>query len=131
MNKMLKAEDLDMWHSRLCKSLKLTYTTRHGGPPKWGDRVTAHPEFDPAVEAAMDAALGKQVGTAVYKRAFQACKPRAQRMLDWFERMQVATNRPFFRNALRRAAVYCPPETIALLARPLSSFRPKVHVEHI
>jgi hypothetical protein len=107
------------WVQRLCSSLRMTYTSLSGKPIRSGDRVTAHPEFDPSVVAAMDAALGRRVGNAVYARAFQMCKPRADAMLERFEAMQQVTNRPFFQQCLRRVwATYQDPELVTLLKRP-------------
>jgi len=97
----------------------MTYRSVSGKPIRSGDRVIAHPEFDPAVVAAMDSALGRTVGNAVYARAFQTSKPRADAMLARFDAMQQVMNRPFFQNCLQRVwATYRDPDLVSLLRQP-------------
>lgn len=114
----------DEWVRRLSRSLRLTYITETDRPPKRGDRVTAHPEFDPAVVAQMDAELGRSMGSRIYSIAFRMCKPRADAMLDAFEAQQHAVNRRFFKTCLQRVAVF-DPDLAALLAKPICKKNPR------
>jgi hypothetical protein len=108
-----------LWYEKLQKSLRMVYVTDHGGPPRHLDHVVAHVEFHPCVVRAMDRDIGKQWGDKIYKLAFQACQSRAQTMLQEFEDMQTATNRPFFKNALRRFATFASSDAVSLIAKPL------------
>jgi len=114
----------EQWVHKLCASLRMTYKTASGNPPKYGDHVTAHPEFDPQVVRDMDRMLGKRIGNEVYALAFQKSKPRADRLLAAFEASQSIVNRPRFRNLLRRVlAVYESPALVELLRRPTNISR--------
>jgi hypothetical protein len=107
-----ETELANKWYANLIKSLRMVYY--HDG--KWkkahelkpGDKVTAHPEFDPDVIAEMDKELPRPLANYVYRSAFNAVKPRADAMLKRFEDAQTATNRSEFQNALKRLAVFAP-----------------------
>jgi hypothetical protein len=107
-------DKMNYWHDKLVKSLHMRYfhegmwkTQKQMSDVVVGD-VVAHPMFDPEVEAAMDRDVGKSVGNIIYKKAFANSKPRADRMLDAFSKMQKVINSRIFLNAIARFAAFAP-----------------------
>lgn len=108
----LNMERAKYWHTRLVESLRMTYETDVEDMTPTGIRrgakVIAHPEFDREVEAAMYRELPRRLANYVYNSAIKDAKPKADKMLKDFEDSQEATNRPAFKNALKRFATFAP-----------------------
>lgn len=109
------AIELHRWCEALKASLRLTYldpVTKTRLLPdqlKFGTPVIAHVEFDPGTVALMDAAIGRSLGSRVYATAFEACKKKADDLLDAFDEAQKCRVNRHMKGAIRRFEAFAGP----------------------